>query len=150
MPVPDFPPALQPLRVLYAEDHAPLRELMTLTLHHEGHQIETVADGREALLQLNNPEAAFDLLITDHHMPHVNGLEVVRQCRQLGFRGRIIVFSSEISPLVHDEYRQLAVDLLLPKPIFPATFRRLLRELFAPHYPAPRTPATPNLNLALA
>jgi len=40
----------------------------------------------------------------------------------------------------HEEYRRLLVDLLLPKPIFPLTFRLMLRQLFAAHYPEPATP----------
>jgi len=32
---------------------------------------------------------------------------------------------------VHEEYRRLGVDLILPKPIFPVTFRELLRDLYA-------------------
>ncbi len=128
-------PAVQPLNVLYADDVAQLRELMTTILKRDGHQIETVADGADALARLCRPAAAYDLLITDHHMPRLNGLELVRGIRALAFPGKIIVFSSELNPLVHEEYRRLNVDLILPKPVFPLTFRLLLRQMFAAHYP---------------
>ena len=137
---PNLPPALRPLRVLYADDVPQLRELMTTILKREGHHAVTMPDGAEAVDYLAGTEAP-DLLITDHHMPRLNGLELVRRCRARAFPGKIIVFSSELSPLVHEQYRQLNVDLILAKPVFPITFRLMLRELFAAHYPEPVTPA---------
>lgn len=125
-------PALRPLHILYAEDLKQLRDFMGIMLGREGHLVETADDGASALERLGPGGSEFDLLITDHHMPRLNGLELVRAVRNLPFSGKIIVFSSELNDSVHEEYRQLGVDLILPKPIFPVTFRRLLVQLFAP------------------
>ena len=124
-------PAVRPLHILYAEDLKQLRDFMGLMLGREGHTVETADDGSIALERLMSDLQAFDLLITDHHMPKMNGLELVRRLRATSFAGRIIVFSSEVREEVTDEYRQLGVDLILPKPIFPVTFRELLRDLFS-------------------
>ncbi len=125
------PTATKPLRILYADDMRQLREFMTIMLGREGHQVATVQDGAEALDWIERSPDDFDLLITDHHMPRLNGLELVRAVRQLPFAGKVIVFSSELSEQVHDRYRRLTVDLILPKPIFPVTFRQLLNQLYA-------------------
>jgi len=125
------PPQGRPARVLYAEDLRDLRELMRLILQRAGYEIETAADGSEALRLLRGPRADFDLLITDHHMPVMNGLELVRQLPAVPFRGKVIVFSSEIDPAVHREYHRLGVNLILPKPIRPETLRRILAQLLA-------------------
>lgn len=124
-------PAIRPLHILYAEDLKQLRDFMGIMLGREGHTVETADDGSIALERLASDLKAFDLLITDHHMPRMNGLELVRHVRATSFAGRIVVFSSELSEDVHDQYRQLGVDLILPKPIFPVTFRELLRDLYA-------------------
>ena len=124
--------AVHPLRILYADDLKELRDFMHVALTKDGHLVETVSDGAAALEWLRQAGAAIDVLITDHHMPVLNGLELVRRVRQLSFPGKIIVFSSELSETVHDQYRRLGVDLILPKPIFPTTLRRLLDELFTP------------------
>ncbi|HEY0864626.1 MAG TPA: response regulator [Lacunisphaera sp.] len=126
------PPQDRPARVLYAEDLHDLRELMRLILHRAGYEVETVADGDEALRRLRAPRADFDLLITDHHMPQVNGLELVRRLPTTPFRGKVMVFSSEIDPAVHQEYHRLGVRVILPKPIRPDTLRRVLEQLLAP------------------
>jgi CheY-like chemotaxis protein len=115
----------------------------------DGHRMETVANGADALAWLERSGSAVDLIITDHHMPVMNGLDLVQRVRQSSFAGKIIVFSSELNPLVHDHYRQLGVDLILPKPIFPVTLRRMLAELFAPtSHAAVSNPMTEDLVLA--
>ena len=128
-------PATRSLRVLYADDMPALRDLMRLVLTPEGHTLESYENGSLACERLDRAPADFDLLITDHHMPVMNGLELVRRVRQMPYTGRIIVFSSELSPLVHDEYVALNVDLVLAKPVRPATLRLLLAEMF-PAVPA--------------
>jgi two-component system chemotaxis response regulator CheY len=119
------------VRVLYAEDLRELREVMRVIVEAEGYQIETVSDGDEALQRLRDDPAAYDLLITDHHMPRMNGLELVHQVVKIPFPGKIMVFSSELDPAVHREYHGLGVAVILPKPIRPALLRKSLAELLA-------------------
>jgi CheY-like chemotaxis protein len=69
------------------------------------------------------------VIITDHHMPGINGLELVTHIRTGTFDGKIIVFSSELSQAVDDAYRRLKVDHILPKPIFPAQLRAVFATL---------------------
>jgi two-component system chemotaxis response regulator CheY len=115
--------------ILYADDMPDLRRLLEMTLGRDGHTVATVPDGRAALDLITAAPAAFDLLITDHHMPVMNGLELVGRLRQLQFAGRIIIFSAALSAEVSAAYRRLRVDYILPKPIFPDTLRALLATL---------------------
>ena len=69
------------------------------------------------------------MIITDHHMPGINGLELVSAVRNLPYHGKIIVFSSELSEAVDSAYRRLKVDHILPKPIFPAQLRAVFATL---------------------
>ena len=114
-------------RVLYADDMQQLRELIAIVLGRDGHLVQTAANGREALDKIISDPTGYDVVITDHHMPDLNGLELVTGIRTLPFHGKIIVFSSELSDAVNLGYRRLKVDHILPKPIFPAQ----LREVFA-------------------
>ena len=100
---------------------------MALTL--DGHSIECALDGKLALERVTAEPTAFDLIITDHHMPNMTGLEFVQQLREMKWPGKIIVFSSELRPQVHAEYLDLQVDRVLPKPIFPSELRKVLAEL---------------------
>lgn len=121
------------LHILYAEDMREMRELMELVLQREGHTVECVENGALAWerLQAAGPDH-YDLLITDHHMPDLNGLELVRRIRETGFpiSAKIMVFSSELNPAVHARYRELGAGPIVPKPVFPSTLRDLMRNLF--------------------
>ncbi|HVZ65357.1 MAG TPA: response regulator [Lacunisphaera sp.] len=116
-------------RALYAEDVPELRELMRIVLTTEGHTAECVPDGLAAWEKIQVEPGRFDLIITDHHMPKMTGLDLVTRLRTTDYAGRIIVFSSELSPEVGQAYRQLKVDVVLPKPIFPVTLRAVLATL---------------------
>ena len=127
----------RPPHILYAEDLRELRDVARMSLGREGYAIECVEDGKIALGKLTADLGACDLLITDHHMPNMNGLELVAQLRALPFAGKIMVFSSELSPAIADEYRRLSVDRILYKPVFPSELRQALVDLSFPP-PTPR------------
>jgi two-component system, chemotaxis family, chemotaxis protein CheY len=119
--------ALKPLRILYAEDMRELRQVAQVSLTRQGHQIECCVDGREAYERLAAAPDAFDVLITDHHMPNMNGLELLGTVRRtLSFKGKIVVFCSELSPQVSGAYTEFKVDAFLKKPVFPSVLREVL------------------------
>ena len=121
------------LRILYAEDMRELRQVAEMSLARQGHKIECCADGREALNRINAAPDAFDVLITDHHMPNFNGLELVATLRrEQRFKGKIVIFCSALSPQVNAAYAELRVDAFLKKPVFPSALREVLDRLHAP------------------
>ena len=117
------------LRILYADDLRELRELARLSFGRDGHGVECVEDGSLALARIAE-DPTFDLVITDHHMPIMNGLELVTRLRQENFAGKIMVFSSELSDAIAREYRRFEVDRILYKPVLPSALRHALAELF--------------------
>lgn len=135
VPAPAAPGARQPLRILYADDLHELRDVAQISFRREGHGIECCEDGALALAKLAN-DPAFDLVITDHHMPNMNGLELVTRLREREFPGKIMVFSSELSESVARQYREQNVDRILYKPVFPSMLRKILGELFPDTKPA--------------
>ncbi|HYP17738.1 MAG TPA: response regulator [Opitutus sp.] len=120
------------LRILYADDMRELREVARIALSREGHLIECVGDGQEALTRITMDPNAYDLVITDHHMPHVNGIQLVTQLRKLPYSGKVLIFCSELSPTVNETYQKLKVDRILYKPVFPSELRQVLADLFTP------------------
>ena len=116
-------------RILYADDMRELRELAVITLGRDGHTVECVKDGDAALSRITAEPDSFDLLITDHHMPNMNGLELIKQVRTLPYKGKIIVFCSELSKDVNEAYFALKVDEILYKPILPSELRTVLARL---------------------
>ncbi len=124
------PVTQKPLRILYAEDMRELRQVAQMSLTRQGYLIDCCVDGAAALERLGAAPDAFDVLITDHHMPNMNGLELVRALRRTHpFAGKIVVFCSELSPQVSAAYASLGVDAFLKKPVFPSALREVLARL---------------------
>jgi len=105
-----------PLNILLAEDERPVAFSISFALKGDGHKIEIVSDGEEALSELKRKPDAFDVLITDHSMPRMNGIELVKRLRESGFRGRIAVLSAHLSEETRAAYLALGVDTMIPKP----------------------------------
>lgn len=70
------------MKILIAEDDRRSAEFLKKGLTQEGHNVETVIDGRDALSYcLYNP---CDLLILDRMMPGMDGLSVLKSLRAAG------------------------------------------------------------------
>lgn len=69
-------------RVLVVEDEAHIRELIQLHLGLEGHEVEPVGDGQDALARAN--AEPFDLIILDLMLPGVDGISICRAVRREG------------------------------------------------------------------
>jgi DNA-binding response OmpR family regulator len=82
MGVPSAPPdeARKPYRVLLAEDEAPLRNLLKLSLETAGYQVFPAEDGQQAIEIFDNQPV--DLIILDIMMPRVDGFAVCRHVRK--------------------------------------------------------------------
>jgi DNA-binding response OmpR family regulator len=105
-----------PLNILLAEDERSVAFSISFALKPDGHRIEVVMDGEQALAEVRIKPGTFDLLITDHSTPRMNGVELVRQLREAGFRGKTLVLSAHLSLENRAAYETLGVDGLLPKP----------------------------------
>jgi len=112
-------------RVLLAEDDAQVRAFMAEALAFLGFEVEVAGDGAQALDKLG--EAAFDIVLTDHRMPGLGGLELVRALRERGFAGRVYVASGVLSLEERASYQALGVDGVAAKPMALAELNGLLR-----------------------
>ena len=67
------------MRILLAEDDAETAAYVVRGLSGEGHVVDHLTDGREALSQAMS--AGYDLLILDRMMPGLDGLSVLKSLR---------------------------------------------------------------------
>lgn len=124
-PVNEFPS----LNILLAEDEPSVAFSICFALKLDGHKIERVRDGEQALARLVAEPGAFDLLITDHNMPRMTGLELVRRLRACAFGGKILVLSAHLSPQDHAAYDALDVGGLMFKPFDLYALRDMIRRI---------------------
>lgn len=67
-------------RILLVEDDHSIRHLMEEILIDEGYHLTSVVNGLEAVKTLSQND--FNLLITDFRMPQLNGVELLKWCRE--------------------------------------------------------------------
>lgn len=66
-------------KILLADDDEATRDLVKRALESDGHQVEITQDGAEALEKLTGTPGAFRLLVSDVHMPGIDGIELARR-----------------------------------------------------------------------
>src|SRR5216683_8134366 len=69
----------EPMRILVAQDDAPLAEFLHQRLQQEQFSVHVVSDGAEAQQLASDP--AYDLVILDLNLPGIGGLDVLRGIR---------------------------------------------------------------------
>jgi DNA-binding NtrC family response regulator len=96
---------------LFADDEAPLRELMQMELPRMGHQVVTCGDGRQAVEQLAKGNC--DAAILDLQMPGMGGIEVLGQVRDISPQTEVVILTGHASlPTAIEALRHGAFDYL--------------------------------------
>src|SRR5438270_3845170 len=73
-------------------------------------------NGWESLIKVDSTAQPIDDVITDHRMPRMGGLQLVRQLRTQNFGGKILVLSAHLSDEDIRAYEDLSVDMMMSKP----------------------------------
>lgn len=104
-------------RILVVEDDATIRVLNARLLIRCGYAVDAAEDGLAGwdALQANN----FDLLITDHDMPRLTGLELVKKVRLARMPLPIILASADLPTEELSQYPWLRLSATLQKPYSP-------------------------------
>ncbi|MEW6219700.1 MAG: response regulator [Thermodesulfobacteriota bacterium] len=79
------------IRVLIADDEATVGNVLAEIIRAEGHSVELVYNGIDAVERLRRETV--DLVITDYAMPGCDGLEVLRQARQLCPQALVVIIT---------------------------------------------------------
>ena len=80
------------MNLLLIEDDLEAARFLQKGLKESGYCVALAVDGRDGLKQAQ--EQAFDLLITDRMLPHLDGLSLVRALREQGVRTPVLVLSA--------------------------------------------------------
>jgi two-component system, cell cycle response regulator len=79
----------QALRLLIVEDEPTQRLLLQRILQRAGYEVESAADGEQALRKL--AAGTFQMLLTDWDMPGMNGVTLCRRARSAGLEGYLYI-----------------------------------------------------------
>lgn len=128
--VPESAAARAPL-VLVVDDHPTNRELLARQVRLLGLRAETADGGVSALRRWR--EGSFDMVITDCHMPELDGYALTRAIRELEaresrHRSPIIAWTASVLSDEAERCREAGMDDLLTKPTGMAWLRTTLEK----------------------
>ena len=115
--------------VLLAEDNETNRDVITEQLHLLGYAFEVAEDGLQALALWRSGRYA--LLLTDCHMPNMDGYELtqaIRQAEPAGTRLPIVAVTANAMQGEAERCRQRGMDDYLSKPMRMADLAPMLRK----------------------
>lgn len=80
------------MNILMSEDDKELCDAVSFRLEQEGFSITACHDGEEGLYYMQ--ESPFDLVILDRMLPHMNGIEVLKEARTRQIRTPILMLTA--------------------------------------------------------
>ena len=83
-------------RILIIDDDTLHLEMLQRVLERKAHEVTTATDGEQGLLLLRE-EGAFDLVLTDVFMPHVDGIDIMRTIRAAGLTVPVIAMTGGLN-----------------------------------------------------
>ena len=117
-------------RILLVDDDTALREALRICLEAVGYQCAEAQDGSAARDWLKEGHPV-DLIVTDHQMPRVNGMELIK-----GLKGDvhtesipIIFYSGKLSPELKVQAIQAGSYAVLEKPFSLEAFLALVSQV---------------------
>ncbi len=102
-------------RILLVDDEESIRRLLSRMLE-TVYDVEIAADAESAIRLMREPDAHYDLLISDLNMPGMDGLELIREARRINTMLPAIVITGYSSESTAIEALNLGVTGYLTKP----------------------------------
>ena len=103
--------------ILLVDDDSSIRATLKTCLEASGYFCMEAKDGQEACEKLENGHSV-DLIITDHHMPRVVGLELINilKSQRNSARIPIIFYSGQLTTDLRTQALQAGASAVLEKP----------------------------------
>ena len=113
---------------MIVDDEAAIRESLAEALAGRPGEVQTAADGKQALELLSH--AAPDIVLTDVRMPEMDGVALLREIRRRAPHVDVVLMTAfDDMPMVASAMREGAADFLV-KPLDLHVLRRVLSRVF--------------------
>ncbi len=105
---------MNPIRILVVDDEDIVRKTLVAFLVELGYQVNDVADGESALLEVES--GSYDIALVDVNMPGMDGITLISRIRKLDIHIPILLISGQGDSEISDRARTLNVNEYLTKP----------------------------------
>jgi len=115
------------LKLLYVEDNKEARESTLLILEDFFESVVVAVDGADGLEKFKNNN--IDVVITDIHMPKLNGLEMSEEIKRINLNMPILVLSAYNDSQYFTQSIKIGIDGYLLKPVDMQQFLAVLEKV---------------------
>jgi DNA-binding response OmpR family regulator len=113
-------------KIVVVDDDETIRKTFFLILNKK-YRVYLAGDADEALNRFKNADV--DLIIADYKLPRKSGIELIREFRQSGYRGEVILVSAFPDRIRIEDIRRLAISRFFTKPLDLKAFNRSVDDL---------------------
>lgn len=110
------------------DDEENARIALSKILVHEGYDVASASNGLEALNYLRDKET--ELIITDIHMPEMNGLAFLRELNRSHPASKVIMITAYGEVESYIEAMNLGAFEYINKPIKVDELKKIIRKIF--------------------
>lgn len=118
--------------ILVVDDEPTVRAMARTVLRRLNFEPLTAIDGPDGLIKSTEHRATLRAIVTDMHMPHMDGLGYVRALRRILPDIPVIVASGRLEESTAGELKALGVTVRLDKPFTEAQLAGALRDALSP------------------
>lgn len=121
---------LEGIKVLVVDDTALNLTLVRKLLNNEGAQVDTVDNGLQCLKIVK--ENKYDIILLDHMMPEMDGLEVFKRLQEAGGVNKetpVVMLTANAMAGAAQEYIDMGFDGYISKPILPKELKETIARI---------------------
>ncbi len=115
--------------ILVVDDERAIRRFCQRSLTPLGYRVHSTGDPEVALADFKRDPSAYDLVITDQHMPLMTGDSLARRLRKVRPDIPIILFTGFSSEISEETAREAGIEEIVPKPVLASQLTTAIRRV---------------------
>ncbi|MCE9611507.1 MAG: PAS domain S-box protein [Chthoniobacter sp.] len=120
--------------ILIVDDETAILSVARFILERMNFTVITAENGAEGIIRATENQDAIRVVITDLHMPLMDGLAFARALRPICPNTKIVVSSGRLEESTHAEFRALGISGVLHKPFNEEQLAEVLRAVLQVNY----------------
>jgi len=120
------------VQVLVVDDEPAVALAIKSALKFCGYAVSTVNNAQAALDSIQAEPGRYSVVLSDHNMPRIGGIALVKALRGIDYPGRIVILSAYLTMENEEQYQALGVDQILSKPFNIERLRLAFERALAP------------------
>lgn len=110
------------VKILVAEDEAPIREFIVINLNRSGYEVVEAFDGQDAFEKYIQEGDSIKIAVLDIMMPRMDGLELCKKLRSMNNNIGIVMLTAKTQEMDKVTGLLLGADDYITKPFSPSEF----------------------------